>query len=98
MPLRMGSGARLKVLESLTMAKPLVSTSLGCEGIDVQHDKHILIADDAASFADAVIKTLDEPVVAQGLGKAGRALVETKYSGTTIVDGLEQFYALLAAS
>jgi len=91
-PLRMGSGTRLKVLEGLAMARPMVSTALGCEGIDVLHDKHILIANDAASFADEVLKVLDEPDLGQRLGSAGRTLVEEKYSWPTVVDGLEQFY------
>src|SRR5207247_623205 len=46
-PLRMGGGTRLKVLEGLSMQKPMVSTSLGCEGIDVEHGRHLLIADEA---------------------------------------------------
>ena len=54
-PLRMGSGTRLKVLEGLSMGKPMVSTSLGCEGIDLVHGEHLLIADDATTFADAVL-------------------------------------------
>jgi sugar transferase (PEP-CTERM/EpsH1 system associated) len=96
-PLRMGSGTRLKVLEGLSLAKPMVTTSLGCEGIEVENNKHLLIADDAESFAQAVITVLDDSNLAASLGTAGRALVEAKYSWVTIVDVIEKFYERLLA-
>ena len=91
-PLRMGSGTRLKVLEGLSMEKAMVSTSLGCEGIDVEHNRHLLIADDAASFAAAVLSLLEDPARARALADAGRELVEAKYRWESVVDGLESFY------
>lgn len=91
-PLRMGSGTRLKVLEGLSMKKAMVSTSLGCEGIDVEHGRHLLIADDAESFASSVLGVLDDPARAQQLAHAGRDLVEAKYRWESVVDGLESFY------
>ncbi len=56
----MGSGTRLKVLEGLSMAKPMVSTALGCEGIDVIDGEHLLIADAPDAFADAVLDLMSE--------------------------------------
>jgi sugar transferase (PEP-CTERM/EpsH1 system associated) len=91
-PLRMGSGTRLKVLEGLSMEKALVSTSLGCEGIDVEDQKHLLIADDPASFASAVLHLLDNAPVATALAKAGRDLVDRHYRWETVVHDLEMFY------
>ncbi|MEX2397655.1 MAG: glycosyltransferase family 4 protein, partial [Balneolales bacterium] len=53
-PLRMGSGTRLKVVEALAMKKPVVSTTLGCEGINVIPEESVLVQDDSVSFADSV--------------------------------------------
>jgi sugar transferase (PEP-CTERM/EpsH1 system associated) len=91
-PLRMGSGTRLKVLEGLAMAKPMVSTSLGCEGIDVRHGEHLLVADEPAHFADAVLKLMSEPELGARLGRTGRELVLQQYSWETVVEELERFY------
>jgi glycosyltransferase involved in cell wall biosynthesis len=91
-PLRMGSGTRLKVLEGLAMGKALVSTSLGCEGIDVRDGEHLLIADDPRDFAAAVLRLLDDSGAAAALGQRGRALAVAQYSWATVVEGLEGFY------
>jgi len=90
-PLRMGGGTRLKVLEALSMEKPLVSTSIGCEGIDVQDGVHLLVADDAAEFADRVLTLLDDPPRGLLLARAGRALVERRYQWRAIVDDIDGF-------
>ena len=96
-PLRMGGGTRLKVLEGLSMEKAVVSTSVGCEGIDVTHDEHLLIADEPRAFADAVLKLMADRSRRLELGRAGRALVERQYRWDTVVDRLEGFYDRLAA-
>ncbi len=90
-PLRMGSGTRLKVLEGLAAGKPLVSTSIGCEGIAVRDGEHLLIGDDPETFAQQVVRVLNEPDLAQALSRGGRALVEEQYSWQRIVGGLEEF-------
>lgn len=94
-PLRMGSGTRLKVLEGLAMGKAMVSTSVGCEGISVRDGEHLLIADNAPAFARATLRVLDDRELAQGLGQKGRLLAEREYSWATIVERLENFYARL---
>lgn len=91
-PLRMGGGTRLKVLEGLAMEKAVVSTAVGCEGIDVKHNEHLLIADEPRAFADAVLKLLSDRELAVTLGRRGRALVERDYRWAFIVDRLEGFY------
>jgi glycosyltransferase involved in cell wall biosynthesis len=91
-PLRMGGGTRLKVLEGLAMEKAVVSTAVGCEGIDVKHGEHLLIADEPRAFADAVLKLLSDRELAVTLGRRGRALVERDYRWAFIVDRLEGFY------
>ena len=80
-PLRMGGGTRLKVLEGLSMEKAVVSTSVGCEGIDVTHGKHLLIADEPEAFAAGILKVLSDRDLAMNLGREGRALVEREYVG-----------------
>jgi len=91
-PLRMGGGTRLKVLEGLAMAKPVVSTSVGCEGIDVAHGEHLLIADDPETFAQEILRILADESLMDRLGRAGRTLVETRYRWEAVVDRLEEFY------
>lgn len=79
-PIRAGGGTRFKVVEGLAMARPMVSTTIGCEGIDVRDGEHLLVADDADAFASAVVRLFDEPGFAASLGRAGRDLVEREYS------------------
>ena len=94
-PIRMGGGTRFKVVEGLAMAKPIVSTTLGCEGIDVEHGRHLLVADTAAAFADAVVGLFDDPAAGRALGLAGRELVESRYSWSNAGVLLEELYGRL---
>jgi glycosyltransferase involved in cell wall biosynthesis len=91
-PLRMGGGTRLKVLEGLSMEKAVVSTSVGCEGIDVVHGEHLLIADDPETFAAAVLRLMDDHELAARLGAQGRLLTEERYKWESVVGRLERFY------
>jgi polysaccharide biosynthesis protein PslH len=79
-PVRMGGGTRLKVVEGLAMGKAMVSTSLGCEGIAVRDETHLLVADSAPAFADATIRALGDEPLRGSLGAAGRTLAETTYA------------------
>jgi polysaccharide biosynthesis protein PslH len=79
-PIRMGGGTRLKVVEGLAMGKAMVSTTLGCEGIAVRDGVHLVIEDDAQAFAQAVSAVLADPERAAMLGRNGRALMEGEYS------------------
>jgi sugar transferase (PEP-CTERM/EpsH1 system associated) len=91
-PLRMGSGTRLKVLEGLAMGKAMVSTRLGCEGIHVRDGEHLLMADDPALFARATLNLMEDRKTALRLGEAGRALVEQEYSWASIVQAMNDFH------
>jgi len=79
-PLRLGGGTRLKILEAMALGTPVVSTSKGAEGLDVQHDRDLLIADPPEEFAAAVYKILIDPGLRSSIGNSGRRLVETTYS------------------
>jgi glycosyltransferase involved in cell wall biosynthesis len=91
-PVRMGGGTRLKVVEALATGKAIVSTRLGCEGVAVRDTEHLLVADDAQSFADRIVELFDDPVAGQALGDAGRRLVEAEYSWTQAAGTLEELY------
>jgi len=79
-PLRVGAGTRLKIIESLALGTPVVSTSKGAEGLDVTNGKNILIADTPSEFADAVLSVLRNHDLRKALSREGRKLVEEKYS------------------
>ena len=79
-PLRIGGGTRLKIFEAMAMGKAVVSTAVGAEGLPVEHGKHLIIADDPASFARSVVDLLRDKEKRQPLELAGRRLVEASYS------------------
>jgi glycosyltransferase involved in cell wall biosynthesis len=74
-PIRYGSGTRLKVLEALAMRMPVVSTSLGAEGIPVLDGRHLLLADDPEPFATSVLRLLEDRSLARTLATCGRDMV-----------------------
>src|SRR5687768_5028337 len=79
-PLRAGSGTRMKIFEALGMAKPVVSTTVGAEGLALTHENEFIAADDPQDFADAVVRLLHNEARRRALGQAGRALVVERYS------------------
>lgn len=91
-PLRLGAGTRLKIVEGMAMGLPIVSTRLGAEGIDAVADRELLIEDEPAKFAEAVIRVLKEPELAMRLGRAARKLAVERYSWAAAADRLEHFY------
>lgn len=95
-PLRAGSGTRLKVLEAMAMARPVVSTSLGVEGLDVVDGEHLLIADQPEDFTRAVARLLDSPEERERLAAAGRRLVEERYDWQEIAGRFERLIASAA--
>ena len=89
-PLRIGSGTRLKILESAAAGKPIVSTSLGVEGLDFQSHKEIVIADEPDSFAQEVISLLRNPQRRRALGDAARERVVRRYSQEALRQALNE--------
>jgi sugar transferase (PEP-CTERM/EpsH1 system associated) len=92
-PLRSGGGTRLKVVEALAAGKAVVSTSIGCEGIAVEPGRHLLIFDSARDQATATLQLMADQDRASKLGRAGRVLVEDRYSWASAVQRLEELYA-----
>ena len=87
-PLRVGGGTRLKILEGMAMEKAIVSTTLGAEGINHTEGKDILLRDTPEDFAEAVTKVMDNPELRLGLEKEGRRLVEAQYDWKAVTSSL----------
>ncbi len=92
-PLRMGSGTRLKVLEAMAMGKAIASTSFGVSGIDCEHGREVLIADDAQEFAHAVATLMRDKEQARVLGENARTLAIEKYDWQKLIPQFEAIYA-----
>jgi len=89
---RFGTGMRGKVLEALALGRPVVTTSLGAEGLGATPGRHLLVADGAAEFAAAVRRILDDPAFAAALGAEGRALVEARFDWDAIAAAHDEIY------
>ena len=89
-PLRIGGGTRLKILEAMALGTPVVSTSKGAEGLEVVPGEHILIADEPTEFADAVLRLLDDPALRTKLAADGQRLVREQYGWEQIGKKLDQ--------
>jgi glycosyltransferase involved in cell wall biosynthesis len=83
-PLRLGGGTRLKILEAMALGTPIVSTSKGAEGLDVEAGKHLLIADTPGEFAAQTVRVLREPLLRQALAKNAAQLVRDRYDWVKI--------------
>jgi polysaccharide biosynthesis protein PslH len=94
-PLRIGGGTRLKILEAMAMGKAVVSTTLGAEGLDVVPERDLLIADDAVGLVAQVGRLLDDQELGRRIGASARHLVASRYSWKAAVDSLSTFYGEL---
>ena len=88
-PLRIGGGTRLKIFEAMAMGKAVVSTTIGAEGLPVTNGTHVMVADDPASFARAVVVLIRDADRRQQLEVAARALVVEKYDWSAVAGELE---------
>ncbi|HET8771532.1 MAG TPA: glycosyltransferase family 4 protein [Gemmatimonadaceae bacterium] len=96
-PLRVGGGTRLKILDAWAMGKAVVSTSVGCEGLDARDGENILVRDDPAAFAEAVTAVLRDPELRHRLGAAARRTVERTYSWDVIGEDLRDTLSTLTS-
>ena len=94
-PLRVGGGTRLKVLEAMAAGLPLVSTTLGVEGIGLASGQHALLVDDPQGFAQAILSLVRNPRAGRALGAAARQFAVEHYDWRQIVPRLDELYASL---
>jgi len=97
-PLKVGGGSRLKILEAMAAGVPVVSTTLGAEGLDVQHDENILIADTKDQLVEAIISLVENEALRNDLSVAGRALVSRRYDWSSLGAALFRAYEELLVS
>jgi glycosyltransferase involved in cell wall biosynthesis len=95
-PMRMGSGVRLKVLQAMAMGVPVISTPLGVAGIGGRDGEHYLLARTAVEFADRTVRVLEEPALGAALGASARELVRSRFDWQVILPRLDDFYHELA--
>jgi polysaccharide biosynthesis protein PslH len=92
-PTRVGSGIRIKILEAMAMGKAIVSTSVGCEGIEgISNGRNILLANDPTEFACEVVRLMTDGELRARLGAAGRQLVSDRYQWSAIARRFERLY------
>lgn len=88
-PYRYGEGTKLKVLEAMASGVPVVSTTIGCQGINVRDGEHLLVADTTEAFTDCVVGLLRSATRRHEIGTRARCLIEQEYAWTKIVGALE---------
>lgn len=91
-PLRIASGVRLKILESMAAGKPIVSTSVGCEGLEVTDSHQLFIADSPEEFTRKTVNLLKAPNLRRLISQAALELVNQKYSWPELIKRLEKIY------
>jgi glycosyltransferase involved in cell wall biosynthesis len=96
-PLRSGGGTRLKILEAMAAGLPVVSTTVGAEGLKVSHGENILLADTPKDFCNQVIRLMEDDGFARNLSLNARRLVENEYEWEKIAKYLDRFYSELIA-
>ncbi|MGD8394530.1 MAG: glycosyltransferase [Candidatus Eiseniibacteriota bacterium] len=97
-PFRVGGGTRLKILDAWSQQKALVSTTVGCEGLDAVSGRDLVIADSAQDFAAAVVALLGDATRRRQLGEAGRLRAERDYAWPHVARGMLDLYASLVAA
>jgi len=91
-PIKSGSGTSLKILEYMAMEKPVVSTSMGARGLEVESYKNILIADNPHDFANKIVWLIENPKEAKKIGERARKLVKEKYDWKLIIEKVASVY------
>jgi glycosyltransferase involved in cell wall biosynthesis len=89
-PLRIGGGTRLKIYESMAAKVPVVSTTIGAEGLPVRHQEHFLAADDPQSFAQACLRYLDDELYRRRIAETARQYVSASFSWDSVARQFEK--------
>ena len=91
-PVRAGSGMRVRILEALAQGLPMVTTTIGLEGIDAVPGEDVLVADTVADYAAAVIRLLRDPGMRSRMAKNGRRLAEERYDWRVVLKKMDEVY------
>ncbi|MFT4709751.1 MAG: glycosyltransferase involved in cell wall biosynthesis [Bacteroidia bacterium] len=91
-PLLIGGGTRLKIVEAMGMDCPVVSSTIGAEGLGLNHDRELLLADDSKLFAEAILDLLDDPQRAEQLAKRARKFVEANLTWKHLANNLVEVW------
>jgi glycosyltransferase involved in cell wall biosynthesis len=91
-PVRAGGGIRVRILEAFAYAMPVVTTTIGLEGINAELDKDVLVADTATDFANRVCELLEDVPLQEKLSLNGRKLAETKYDWQVVLSAMKPIY------
>jgi glycosyltransferase involved in cell wall biosynthesis len=94
-PILAGGGTRIKIVEAFSYGLPVVSTTLGAEGLHVIPGVHAEIADTADAFAEACVRLMEHPAVRARLAEAGQALYSARFSPAVIARAFAQAHAAL---
>lgn len=97
-PLNVGGGSRLKILEAMAAGVPVVSTSQGAEGLEVSSGENILLADGPRQLAEAITRVIDDEELRQRLVRSGRQLINERYDWSTVGTELFAHYRRLLAA
>jgi glycosyltransferase involved in cell wall biosynthesis len=90
-PLRIGGGSRLKILEAMAMQKAVLSTTVGAEGLNLSPSENIVIRDEPAQFAEAIIQYIDDTETTSRIAQQGRELVEREYGWQRLGEKLHRY-------
>lgn len=93
-PVRAGSGMRVRLLEAFARAMPAVTTTIGLEGIEATDGEHVLVADTPEAFAAATVRLLQDTALQKQLGQNGRSLAEARYDWQIALRQMDAVYAL----
>jgi glycosyltransferase involved in cell wall biosynthesis len=89
---------RVRILEAFARAMPVVTTTVGLEGIDAQPEKDVLVADTPSDFANCVVRLMHDKSLQAALASNGRRLVESRYDWQVVLGELDKTYERLAAA
>jgi glycosyltransferase involved in cell wall biosynthesis len=91
-PLRIGGGTRLKIVEALALATPVVSTRVGAEGLGLADGRHLRLAEEPIAFAEAIGALLEDPREAAAMGRRGRDFVHERYRWAALGEELVDYW------